>query len=205
MSVPNIPGPILELGAAAVKKAKGKGTHYRTLLAVGVLIGVGVYGLWILHVEPFAGYLQPYMLAVTGFVRTLGADILSLANMAIKYAEAYPIPAFLGALTMFGTVYGIFSKVVGDRALARTQAMASEEIGQARGDLLDLSQKHNIAQTKITSLQEELDAYKNDTSFQEAQGLIGNLKTQVSQKEATVQELTNIIEDLKTKTTVMVH
>jgi hypothetical protein len=198
----DVSGPVLQV-ASAVSKVKTP--HYKTLLLVGLLMGVGVYSLWLLHVEPFAGILQPYMLAVTGFVKDIGAGIVNLVNMGVKYTMSQPLPAVVGGITMLGTVYGIFSKVAGDRALAKTQALASEQIQQAHADLLDLSQQHGIAQTKIGSLQEELDAYKNDTSFQEAQTMIGSLKTQVSQKEATVQELTHLIEDLKTKTTVMVH
>lgn len=203
MSTADASGAIVTLARAVVPKTKG--SHTKTLLLVGVLIGVGIYCAWAFDVEPFAGYLQPYMLAVTGFVKIFEADVISLANTAIKYAEANPIPAFLGGITMFGTVYGIYSKVAGDRALARTQALASEQISEVQGNLVNTSQNLGVAQTKITSLQEELDTYKNDTSFQEAQNMIGTMKSQVSQKEATIGELTKIIEDLKTKTQIVVH
>lgn len=203
MSATEVAGAIGPIVRDAINKPKG--SHYKAALVVGLAIGFGLFGLWSMHIEPFAGYLQPFMVAMSGFVKAFTADLMSLANMAIKYAEANPIPAFLGAMTLFGTVYGIFSKISGDRALARTKAMASEQITDAHAELLDLSQRHNIAQTKVNSLQEELDTYKNDTSFQEAQGMISGLKSEVSQKAETIQELSKIIEDLKTKTQVVVH
>jgi hypothetical protein len=181
------------------------GLSYKLYLIVGVSIGLGIYLLWYFNIEPVHGLVNVLVVNLSVAGQQLAISLQGLASQAIAYFNAEPIPATIGVLTAAGTVYGIISKVQGDRARAETERLANQQIQETQQKLVETSQQHLAATQQITTLKDKLSAYESDTSFTEAQNVIGDLKKQLTTKTDTITELENIIESLKTKETVVVH
>lgn len=198
MSIPDV-RPAAEAAANALKT----GTTYKVYVLVGLIVGLCIFAVWFFRIEPVHGYvdnfigaLQPLISGITSLVKNLMSDMG-------KYFEAQPLPATIGVVTAFGTIYGVYSTVSAQRARAETERLANEQIQDTQSKLLQTSQQHLQALAENKTLQEQLDAYQNDTSFSEAQKIIGDLKTQVNSKTDQVTTLQNLVESLKLKEKVV--
>lgn len=199
MSMPRIPD------AQTVRSTLKTGMTYKLYIALGAGIGLAVFFAWLMKVEPIYSFVDGFMLEMSGAAKVLVNNLGLMVKDAIDYFNANPIPAVIGLVTAGGTVYGLVSKIQGDRARAESERYANEQIMETQKKLIETGQQHLLATQKVDALEGQLEVYKNDTSFTEAQSVIQNLKTQLSTKNETISELEKLLADLKTKETVVVH
>jgi hypothetical protein len=184
---------------------------HSTLFAViiGVLLGLALWLLWFNNIEPFYSFLNPIVAWSISIMASLGVFARSLLAAIGKYAQENPIPATLEFLSVAGAGYGILSKLSADRAKNAVQNELNAKLMDAQSSLIDVSQKHDLAQQQIQTLNSQLDQYKNDDYVTQLETnvsqLKGQLTTQLAAKDETIRTLENMIQDMKQKTVTLVQ
>ena len=165
--------------------------------AAGFLIGLGVWAVSYFHSEPLCAYTDMVVIPISRFAKQLLASGSVMLGDLSSYIVQYPVQAAVTAITATGAVIGLWSKITGDRARAQAEKVSSQAITEAQKAAIMNGQQFNMAQAKVQSLETQLKAYKEDTFAEEARDIIGAKDTQITQLNAQVQELRNLVAALK--------
>jgi|SRR5271157_134756 len=185
----------------AAKVVKNTDRTTAVAIFIGISIAVAIMYFATQNVWPCTVIVQD----VNAAVKSAFAALQPVGVQLQKYFNAYPVQSVGSVLAVGGGVYGIISKIRSDRARMQAETLAAQKISEAQRQLIDVSQQHAQLQVDHANLQKQLETYTSDTSFEEAKQLITQQSAQLDQKASTIQELENIISDLKQKTVVQVH
>jgi hypothetical protein len=165
--------------------------------AAGFLIGLGVWAVSYFHSEPLCAYTDMVVIPISGFAKQLLASGSVMLGDLSSYIVQYPVQAAVTAITATGAVIGLWSKITGDRARAQAEKVSAQAIVDAQRVAITNGQQLSMSQIKMQSLETQLKAYKEDTFAEEARDIIGAKDTQITQLNAQVQELRNLVAALK--------
>ena len=173
-------------------------------IGVGVLIGVLVFVLWLLKIDPFYGWVNPVMVTVSGGVQVALANMATVWNGMLKAAAEQPSAAIAGVLAVGSAGVGLASKIKSDRAKIKAETAAAQAATEANRQMLLLSQENSIIRNKAASLQSQVEAYAQDTFAEEAKGIIAKRDQQLESARNQINELERLIKSLRPERVVSV-
>jgi hypothetical protein len=173
-------------------------------IGVGVLIGVLVFVLWLLKIEPFFGWVNPVMVAVNQGVQVALANIASVWNGMLKAAAEQPSAAIAGVLAVGSAGVGLASKIQSDRAKIKAETAAAQAATEANRQMLLLSQENDLVRRKAASLQKKVEEYASDTFAEEAKGIIAKRDQELESARTTINELERLIKSMRSEKVVSV-
>ncbi len=179
--------------------------RYTYALVLGVVIALGLYGLWFFQIEPVYGWLAGSMVLIEAAAVSLVEGIKTgIAGLTSAFVTQ-PIGTITATLASAGAVYGIVSKIRADHQTAKVQAEAATQVAEAQKAAISAGQKANMAEDKIKGLETQIEGYKNDTSFVDAQKIISEQRAKITTLTDTKAELEKLVADLKLKEKEVVH
>lgn len=171
--------------------------RYTYAIVIGVAIAAVILTLWYLQVEPFHGYMIPFMAGVQDTAVVVAQKVQDgVAGIGKLFVEN-PWQAGTVTLAAVGSVYGIVSKIRADHLTAKTQVEAAKQVSDAQKQVILAGQQYEAAQVKIDSMSKELETYKSDNALGEAQKLLTEKTDRVRELETTVRTLEDTIKQLK--------
>lgn len=177
--------------------ASGSSRKIWLVVALGFLIGLGIWAISYFRVQPYNGYTDIVVAPIGAFtMQIIASGKTMLGDLSTAVAQN-PIQAAVTAVTATGAIIGLWSKITGDRARAQAEKVSAQAITEAQKAAITNGQQFNMAQAKVTSLETQLKAYKEDTFAEEARDIIGTKDLKITQLNAQVEELRNLVGALK--------
>lgn len=190
----SIPKPISDAATTVLSDRR-----YTYALVIGVLIGVAMFALWFLNIEPVSGWMATLM----GYVQSTATALVSAAQTAwagvVTTFQAQPALALTTIVTTAGGIYGIASKISADRAAASKAVAAAAQVTEAQKAAIIAGQNLTVANGQVEDLKTQIAKYENDSTLTEAQTLIQEQATQLRSKVDQIDTLEKTILDLKMK------
>jgi hypothetical protein len=176
-------------------------SHSKTYIALGILAGIAIFGIWFFQVEPIFTYINPPISGLTTIIRDTINGFMPTLQSAYSGFMSNPLPYCIAGITAAGSLYGIISKLRSNAQIQQLTSQANQQLIDAQNNLVSQTSALSVAQTKIDALQEQIKNIPNQTdSLLEAQALLQKTITEKNQLLATIQNQNQIILDLKTKT-----
>ena len=171
--------------------------RYTYAIVIGVAIAAVILTLWYLQVEPFHGYMAPFMAGVQTTAEVVAQKVTEGLNSIGTLFAQNPWQAGTVTLAAVGSAYGIISKIRADHLTAKTQVEAAKQVSDAQKQVILMGQQYQTSENQVKSLQTELETYKNDNALGEAQKLITEKTDRVRELETSVRTLEATIKELK--------
>jgi hypothetical protein len=191
------------------QKASAKISKWQILTVLLLATSLILLALNYLKIEPIYGWFNLLFTWLTGKIASF--NLASMLTGAFDYVTADPmrILTTIGSIvTVSVTAYSLYSKVKADKATATALQQKAEAEIQNSSQLSQVNSAYN----QISKEKEDLSAKLKYYEEHDIAGAYSTLKTnyesatsQLQQKQNTINELTNIIENMKVKTQTIVQ
>ncbi len=149
-----------------------------TLAFIGILVGLGLFGLWYFHVEPIYGLTTGFITPIVEGARGIGQTFIP---PVIDYITKNPLAVLTATVTIGGVIGGKLLQSHYEKQKAQLQSQAE----QVMTDNMSMAKSYTDLQAKYSSLQEQV----KSTVTTDYQGLLNEAQTIISQKTSEIQNL----------------
>ena len=173
-----------------------KGFNWTAVLIWGVLIGLGVFGLWYYRVEPVYGWLNGVGAWADSAIKNLtgSVDFANLGNQLTEYITANPVVAITAIIGVTGGVLALYER---SQRIRETNLKLAAQEAEEYAKIQSSAVTDNLAyyKTKAESAEAELTAIKETNTAQ----LYETAKAELSTKTAEIQTLEKQLEEARDK------
>jgi len=190
-------------------EAQPKRSYTLLAIVIGVTVGLSLFSVWFLKIDPFHEALDGFMASMQAGVKTLTTSWGGAAGMLLEQMNKNPIATGGSILAGTSAIVSLYSKFKSDKAKAQVEVAAAKAQSEAQKQLITQGQAYSQLQDKYLKIKGQVDG---DTFANEARVLIEGQKTSIAtleQKVGTAQEtiatLERVIEKLKQPVVTTVH
>ena len=181
-------------------EAPSKRSYTWIAVILGVTVGLSMFLVWYLKIDPFHEALDGFMGNMQAGVKTLTTSWGGAAGMLLEQMNKNPIATGGSILAGTSAIVSLYSKFKSDKAKAQVEVAAAKAQTESQKLLITQGQAFSQAQSKMDEMQKKLDAYGIDTFADEARAVIERQKQELSSAKAQLEILSKQIETMRLKT-----
>jgi gas vesicle protein len=173
--------------------------NWKAVLIWGVVIGVGVFALWLYKVEPVYSWMCSIGAWADSTIQGLtgNLNVNDLGNQIVEYIKANPIVAITGIIGATGGILALYerSQRIREQELKlkaeEAQQYAQIQTSAVTDNLAYYKEKAESATAELTAIKETNIAQQLETAKSEVQTLTATVTAQKRQMQELMDKLAN--------------
>jgi len=181
-------------------EAQPKRSYTLLAIVIGVTVGLSLFSVWFLKIDPFHEALDGFMANMQVVVASVTTQAGNAGGLLLEQMNKNPIATGGSILAGTSAIVSLYSKFKSDKAKVQVEVAAAKAQSESQKALITQGQAFSQAQSKMDEMQKKLDAYGIDTFADEAKTVIERQKQELLSAKAQLEILSKQIETMRLKT-----